>query len=368
MELRENRKKIVFITQSLERNGSEILLFNFINYIAGTYNVSVICYKRGSLISQLDPTVKVHILGLKQAKSLIQKISRRLRLQIYAPLVFWQHRRYMWYINTVILPLPVKYAAAHGIKFLLHVHELNKMYAFLSASQLRVALESPAVLIANSQITRAHLLAAGAKAPIPVIYPFIDIKLVLSYRNKEKKPTVEKTWVMSGSIDENKNPELLIKIASESQKNNLKYKYKWLYNSVSDDRLLATVQREVNSQNLPVKFIKSTNFDDYMRHFSSADGFILTSTSESFSIATLEALTLTLPLVINDCEGVKTIVDESVASIIELDSSVAKYLTAMKSELERGSAIASEKLEKASAFDASSNLLTWKNALSAFMD
>jgi hypothetical protein len=111
MKKREKKKSILFVTFSLAGTGSEILLFELINSIAERYKVSLICYQKGELIRALSPAVKIHILGLNSPKNLSQKIIKRLILFLKVPLVFWLYRNYKWYINTIVLPLPVKYAA-----------------------------------------------------------------------------------------------------------------------------------------------------------------------------------------------------------------------------------------------------------------
>jgi L-malate glycosyltransferase len=364
MKKRETKKSILFVTSSLEATGSEILLFELINSIAERYKVSLICYQKGELIRALSPAVKIHILGLNSPKNLAQKIIKRLILFLKVPLVFWLYRDYKWYINTIVLPLPVKHAAKNGIEFILHVHELNRMFYLLKSSELRYALDAPKLLIANSRLTKQDLIQAGASGNISVINPFIDLKKIDIF---QKVPyTVANpntTWLMSGSIDLNKNPELFVAIALACKSRGLNYQFIWLYNSISDPLLFDSVHYKTKQFDLPIEFVKPKNNEEYLRYFSKADGFLLTSTSESFSIVTLEALAFSLALVVNDCGGVNETLHSGVASIISLGSDAETYIQAMTVELSRAADIKMNKKEIAQAFDKKNILVEWEKLL-----
>ena len=359
MNKEKTKKNILFITSSLARTGSEILLFNFINFIAEKYTVSVICYTKGDLVDQLPTSVKVHILGLTQPLGLFQKIKRRLKIYITVPILLGSYKNSFWYINTMVLPTAVTYAVLYQVKFILHSHELNKMYHLLSAEQLKQALTQPLRIIANSEITKQQLIEAGAKKQILVINPFIDLHLVETFKRKQnKKATIN--WLMAGSIDQNKNPQLFLDIANEAKKSSLPYQFIWLYNTISDKALFLSIQQQVSMKHLPVKFVETGDYNNYLQQFSEADGFILTSRSESFSMATLEALALSLQVVVSDCGGVREIANEKIASFVVPDCSAATFIEATKFELGRTGLQFDEKRDIVSRFDKNNILNQWE--------
>ncbi|MBK6835113.1 MAG: glycosyltransferase [Bacteroidetes bacterium] len=57
--------------------------------------------------------------------------------------------------------------------------------------------------------------------------------------------------------------------------------------------------------------------DKYYDYLNCANGFVLTSQFESFSLVTLEALYLGLPVVANDCIGVKEILQEKYGFVVK---------------------------------------------------
>lgn len=353
------KKQIVFITQSLGNTGSEILLFHFINFLAQSHSVSVICFTKGAFITALDKRVELSIINYPSGPGVLKKVRRRFNLRFTIPGLFEKYKNHIWYINTIVLPLPVEFAVKNKIPFILHVHELNQMYGLLSDLQLRNALNQPRMLIANSEITKKHLLMAGAGKKIEVLRPFIDLKKVTSY--KSLKNTV---WAMAGSIDKNKNPALFLEIARASKARDLSHEFVWFYNSVNDNELFERVRSEVYKQSLPVDFVHTNGYDDYLDNFSKCTGLILTSTFESFSLVTLEAMALQMLLVLNDCGGVNEVVTSELASILPLNSSPEKYLDAMQKEMERLELTASGKTKQAEKFDKETTLKIWRDLIS----
>ncbi|PBQ33854.1 hypothetical protein CNR22_19390 [Sphingobacteriaceae bacterium] len=362
--MKSGKKHILFITPSLASTGSEVLLFHFINFIAKQYAVSVICFNHGNLISALDKSVKVHSLKIGNPATIPAKIIRRFKIHIALPFLLKRYKKHLWYVNTIILPIPVKYAVDNKIDFCLHVHELKHMYSVLSALQLDFALNKSTRLIANSKITKQHLIEAGSKKEIDVLPPFIDVDLIDSLKvEKETRQSAKTTWVMAGSIDRNKNPLLFIEIARETKKQNLPYNFVWLYNSKSEPDLFSEISAILKKEDLPVNFIQTQNYNDYIRKFSSCDGFLLTSSYESFSMATLEALALGLSLVVNDCGGVAEFLNNNLASIIALGSLPESYLKQMQFELQRAENNKSAKYALAMSFNKPQILENWEKLL-----
>lgn len=356
-------KHILFITPSLANTGSEILLFHYITFLSNRYSISVICYKHGSLISLLPQSVKVHVLNLNEPTNIFQQISRRFKFKVSFPFLLNRYKNYTWYINTIVLPFPVKYAIKHNIDFMLHVHELKHMYDLLSKEQLENALNNPILLIANSQITKEHLKNAGSKKDINVITPFIDLPFLKNIKAKENQEIADKfCWVMAGSIDENKNPKLFIEIAKFSASKDLPYKFVWFYNSISDALLFSKVKQELTYLT-NIEFVHTDNYNDYITHFSRGDGLLLTSTYESFSMVTLEALALNMAIVVNDCGGVREIIDENTASVVRNNSHLDFYINVMQKEVNRLEETKDLKRNSVTLFDKAVILSKWEKLM-----
>jgi len=360
--MKSEKKHILFITPSLASTGSEVLLFHFINFLADRYTISVICFNRGNLISSLNKSVEVHSLSLGDPTSVYGKILKRVKIHITLPFLLNRYKKYLWYINTITLPIPLKYAVDNGIDFFLHVHELKHMYNLLSKSQLNFALNKPARLIANSAITKQHLMQAGSSRSIDVLTPFIDVDLINSLKKNIPDSPVF-TWVMAGSIDKNKNPILFIDIAREARNKKLPYVFVWLYHSIGEQEVFSEITALQQKEDLHVKFFQTKDYKEYIGKFSSSNGFLLTSTYESFSMVTLEALTLGMPMVLNDCGGIDEFLNEDVASVIPKGSLPEVYLEQMDLELKRSETTRSEKNKIAKTFNKTRILDNWEQLL-----
>lgn len=364
LRMTSDKKNILFITPSLAATGSEMLLFQFITYLAPRYHITVITYTEGSLIKSLPKSVKVHVLHYSEAKSVFQKIKRRIKIHFSIPLLFSKYKKYNWYINTIILPFAVNYAISHKISYVLHCHELKQRYLHLKDSELRTMLDASKLVIANASLAKFQLEELGTTKQIAVINPFIDRDLIQTclptFAAAESKSG---SWTMAGSIDENKNPKLFLNIARESIKQGLSHTFCWLYTTISDEPLFNDIQKIIQEEQLPLKFIKTSNYLDYINHLALAKGLLLTSGYESFSLVSLECMTLGLPLVVNDCGGVNELLDNKLASIIPLNSNLNLYLEAMDKELQRVEETRLPKMEMAKRFDKKTILADWEKLM-----
>jgi glycosyltransferase involved in cell wall biosynthesis len=123
---------------------------------------------------------------------------------------------------------------------------------------------------------------------------------------------------MVGSIDENKNPKLFIDIAVELKKANCDFKLLWIGSSSSGPIGEMEYVNYAIEKGVSDTIIWKTNVnDDYLNYFNCADGFVLTSNLESFSLVTLEALLLGLPVVANNCVGVNEILNGEYGKVID---------------------------------------------------
>ena len=346
-----------------------MLLFQYICFISPRYNVSLICYKKGDLIAELPKTVAVYVINLGQATTFFGKLLRKCNKYFTLPYILAKFKKHIWYINTIVLPSSVKYAVQYQVDFILHVHELKHMYVFLTEQQLKMSLTKPTSIIANSRITKEHLLNAGSNIKMHIINPFIDLELINKFKLGENNFSSSNfCWLMAGTIDSNKNPELFISIAKHAHEHKLQYQFVWLYNSVSDNALFASLQLQLNKLGSYIRFIKTNHYEDYLLEINKANGLLLTSSHESFSILTIEALAMNLAIVVNDCGGVREIVSEKTATIIELNSHLDVYLDAMKKEAERLVLLTREKENIVRNFDKTRALMNWEHVMENYLN
>ena len=124
---------------------------------------------------------------------------------------------------------------------------------------------------------------------------------------------------MCGTLDDNKNPHLFLDIAKIAIEQMPHLKFMWI-GGTNNPEFLKQIKTRTTQLGLQDNVYWTGDVkDDFYPLFNCADGFLLTSLRESFSLVTLEALLLGLPVVANDCGGVSELLGKD-AGIIERTS------------------------------------------------
>jgi glycosyltransferase involved in cell wall biosynthesis len=319
----DNSSRITFFTPTLWPTGSEIVILNLLHQLPGSVQATVISKYKGELAEKLPSFIKYRYFYPKPGGNFITKSFKLLRKLFYIPFLLRSNAQSLWYINTIALPEVLLYAERNKIKTIVHVHELEHMFTHLSAEDSKRVFSYPSLLIANSQLTAAFLKSSGVNQPMEIIYPAIDTS-----RSKRdvKEYTVMRTslgiapesfvWVMSGTIDENKNTLLFIDTAAEILKSKPSAVFMWL-GKVTDPQYHSICMKRMQEAGISKSILWITpSHQDYWKYFNCADGFMLTSKAESFSVVTLEAMLLGLPVVSQDCGGVREVLGSEVGTIV----------------------------------------------------
>ncbi len=321
----KQHKPLTFFTPTLLQTGSEIVLVNLLMSLPSNFSYTLFSYYAGgNLWDKLRKDVPKNFLySNKVSSGLYQKIRHRFEKHLLLPLKLKRYRKSVWYINTIVLPEILYYAEKWKVTVVVHSHELEQMYRLLSAAQLKRLLTYPELIIANSQTSADVLIKLGRTKPINICYPAIDTSKLSpdepSYFLKRAElgfGIKTKLWVMCGTLDENKNPFLFLEIANIAVKQNTHLKFMWIGGTSNSEfiDLLKNKTIELGLENT-VFWAGEVN-EKYYSYFNCADGLLLTSRKESFSLVTLEALLLGIPVVANDCGGVSELL-RSDAGFIE---------------------------------------------------
>ena len=358
--------KITFFTQTLGRTGSEIALFNLLINLDSRFNATLITkYKITTLT--IPPPIKIDYLYLIPSKKLIDRILYRLLKMVKLA----KYKNSIWYVNTIVMPEIIEYAKKNKVRLILHVHELEQMYESLSSQQIQNIVSCPDLIIANSKASERVLNKYGRKDRIKICYPSIDTSLIkkhndirIEYRNHLNIKPEEFVWIMSGTLDENKNPILFIEIANELAKLNPNILFIWI-GQIQNRELEKICNQKVSSLGLnnKIKWIFNAG-SDYYNYFNCADGFVLTSKKESFSLVTIEALLFSLPIVAQDCEGVKEILQQDIGKIVKQKND-AEVMANEMLKFMNGEYIVNKELQtqRACEFDISIWATKWNNIL-----
>ncbi len=365
-------KQLTFLTPTMQRTGSEIVLFNLLSRIPDNYFFRLLSVYKGELLSYINKRHSTVFVHQKRPTGIFSKIGFKIKETFFVPWLLKASGKMTWYINTIVLWDYLEYAERHKVKVILHVHELEQIFALLSKEQLHRAVHYPDLIIANSNYTKQLVQQYGRTKPIELCYPAIDTKKIVSdseikktYRHKLNISDDAFVWAMCGTLDENKNPELFIDIAFELLKTKPNAIFLWI-GATSDDDFLHICESIAHQKNITDNIIWMDSVgEEYQNYFNCADGFVLTSKKESFSLVTLEALLLGFPVVTHDCGGVKEILREDVGTIVKEKNNVSQFAEAMIQFMDNGNTYDKTKgIIRAQEFDIS----IWSQKWNAILD
>ncbi len=331
----------------------------------------------GELDELLPKSVKqIFLFRSKPTRNFFSRIEHFIRRKYLIPSLLRKLSSSVWYINTIALDSILLAAEQLHVTCILHTYELEQMYAHLSPEKIKRIIEYPELIISNAEITTALLKSYGRKKDIVNFYPTLDTSLikrdVTAYQQKRTELGIEKEeflWVMSGTIDSNKDPLLFIEIASILKGKCKQARFMWIGGG-KDEKLKELCMRKVAEAGLEKSIIWTGHVaKEYKAYFNCADGFVLTSKIESFSLVTLEALLLGVPVVANDCGGVAEILQGTYGSLVggdnramDLTSEMEKYMdkTLLNDPLKQR--------QRAETFDIKNTAPSWNRILEKFFD
>ncbi len=332
----KQKKHIIFFSPTMQRTGSEIVLLNLLNHISDFFEASVISKYKGPLLHFIKNNIKTSYLYQKKSNDLLYRIIFRLKSIFIIPFILKNKKESSWYINTIVTPDILNFAIKYKVNVVLHVHELEQMFDLLNKEQLEQTIHYPDLIIANSEHTKQLIKQYGRTKSIELCYPAIDTKknksnrlIKENYRTQLNIPQDYFVWTMCGTLDLNKNPDLFIEIAAQLLKSKPNTIFLWI-GRANDQDFFDSVKNKTIQKNISDKiyWIDCAN-EDYLNYFNCADGFVLTSNKESFSLVTIEALLLGIPVVTHDCGGVKEILRDDIGIIVKEKNNVQYFVDAM---------------------------------------
>lgn len=300
------RKKILFITQHLGRTGSEMVLWYLLkNLDPAKYEISLLCKSQGEMYDALPHHINKHIMYKNSPKGLLRFYRRLVKLiginpiQHQLNIIQQKSKADVWFVNTVALPEIFEIDKPKKVKFVTYVHEFLYAFSEIQRNTLEKMICYSDVCIGCSDIVYNALLPIHDF--VEKQYSFIDtdtINVNTMVVNKLKEmhgisPT-DFTWVVSGGTKYMKGFDLVLPILDRFKDHNIKIL--WLGTELKNG--LTYYVKRIAEEKYPNKLIcvgaEDTNYYNYM---AIADGFLLLSREETFSLVMLEAAFLQIPIV-----------------------------------------------------------------------
>ena len=208
----KKKLQITFLTPTMKRTGSEIVLFNLISRIPDNLVFRLFSVYKGDLLRFIHKPHSTSYIHRNRPTNILSKIVFKLKNIFFVPKLLNSLKNSVWYINTIVLWDYLEFAEKNNIKVILHVHEMEQIFALLSKEQLQRAVYYPDLIIANSNYTMQLVKDYGRTKPIELCYPAIDTKAIVAdfsvkstYRSKLNISDNSFVWAMCGTLDDNKS-------------------------------------------------------------------------------------------------------------------------------------------------------------------
>lgn len=333
-------KRILFITQNMDRTGSEMVLWHLINNLDITqYSVYVFCLKKGSLYNSLPNHVQKNVI-YKASGLLKDKIWRTL-LKVFGknPLSYQLtaiHKKFQpdyWYVNTLAMPWIYPIANKISVKVVTHLHELLYAFTYNRGNEFQAMLQKSNTIIGCSDIVCKCIEDIG-HPDVRLQYSFIDENNINV--NKEKVEALKKqhgikledfVWIISGATSYMKGFDYMLRILEEFATVNVKFL--WIGKQF-DDGLNYYIGKVAKSKFNNKLIFAGAQSDDYFNYMSIGHGLLLLSREESFSMVAIEAAFLGIPTVGFDVGIMKSFIKEDMGGVVDDGNLKALIATMIK--------------------------------------
>lgn len=301
------KKRLLFITQDLARTGSEMVLWYLLNNLnKDQYSIYVLCMKKGELFDLLPDHIEKEVFyrsSSKWYKKVFRGILKALGRNPVATQVDRIMRHFkadIWYINTVVIPDVFEISRNYPVKVVTHIHELPGAFALIKGAALQSVFSYSDVCIGCSEIVCEKIADFGHQ-DIRLQNSFIDVATIQV--NTRRVAEIKKelgilpgdfAWVISGGASYMKGIDQVLPILEYFKEEPIKI----IWIGKQPDNGLDFYVQHVAELKYPGKlYFTGSLSEDYYNYMSVANGVLLLSREESFSLVVLEAAYLGIPIV-----------------------------------------------------------------------
>ena len=301
------KKRILFITQHLGRTGSEMVLWYLLkNLNSQEYDVSMFCIRKGELYDLLPDFIEKHVMYKHSPKWTDRAYRRIIKLFGIDPLhhqinkIQRSFKADIWYVNTVAVPEVFQIPRPDGVKIITHIHEYLNAFGDVRRQTLeRVFSYADAWIGCSEMVCKA--ISDLKDTNVYLQNSFIDTdtidtdsQKIHEIKNRLGIAPEDFVWVVSGGARYMKGLDYILPILAHFEDKNIKIL--WLGPRL--DNGLEFYVSNVVQKKYPDRLIFAGDLsDDYYNYMSVANGFLLLSREETFSLVMVEAAYLGIPLV-----------------------------------------------------------------------
>ncbi|PTS95131.1 hypothetical protein DBR11_21815 [Pedobacter sp. HMWF019] len=300
-------KKILFITPIFGRTGSEMILWYLLNHLdPKEYRIYLFSEQMGELLNKLPPHVKTAV-SYRNSKVWYLKLFRGILKMFGIHPVGYQLSRLqkkfkadLWYVNTITVPGSYGAAKKSNVKIVTHFHELLQAYNLIRYNNLKDVISISDVCIGCSEEVCDRVLDLGHR-DVRLQYSFIDaagIKPDLNRVGELRRDLGinpgDFVWIISGTISYMKGLDQIIPVLEHFKGQSVKII--WIGGKL-DTGLQYYAEQIVAEKYKNQLFFPGGQSADYYNYMELADGMLILSREESFSLVAVEAVYLGKPVV-----------------------------------------------------------------------
>lgn len=304
-----------------------VLWYLLRHYNREQFEVFLFSLKAGELLDQLPADVKFEA-GLDKPRKIKDRIRRAFfKLRRRSPTTHQLQKIQrsfnpdIWFINTIVVPKDIfKLADRLGVRVVTYFHELSSSYSLISASHLKLIIDSSRTLVGCSQAV-CHRLATFDHPDVRLQYSFIDPAFISVKKSRAEALRAELgiqrdefIWVVSGTAIYQKGFDAIAELLPLMK--NERCRILWMgktFDSGFDLYIKSFAQKFYPGIFIPL----GEQREDYYDYFSLANGCLMLSRVDSFPLVMLEAAHLGIPIVSFNSGGVKEFVQRGMGSVID---------------------------------------------------
>jgi glycosyltransferase involved in cell wall biosynthesis len=321
------KKKILFITLSFDRTGSEMVLWYLLNNLdSNKFTPYLFCLREGELYSQIPSAVQKSI-AYKGTKSWYKKAFRGMLKLVGIEPIGYQLKQIqskfkadLWYVNTILIPQAHSVAKELNINIATHIHELMFAYTLIKAQEFKNIIDYSTTTIGCSTLVCEKLKDIG-HPNIKLQNSFINEKII--HPNPIKIEEIKKelgitpadfVWVISGTVAYMKGLAYVLQLMEHFK--NEPVKIVWI-GGIQNNGLDYYIQT-VAAKKYPGKLIFTGSVNEfYYEYLSIASGLLLLSIEESFSLVMLEAAYIGIPILAFNTGMAKHFIKEGMGLVVD---------------------------------------------------
>ncbi len=303
------KKTILYIIDSLERGGAEVMLVASLKEVHYHYNIIIVTLKPGNAFTENELSHdKIYCLNMQGKKNILQSV-RKLKRIIKENKVHIVHATLYWSVIISRLACSKKIRQVFSLATIMtagiYRHKWYSVYTRLL--DMLTYKKEQAIVSPSQEALDDFDNSIGIKGRKKVLYNFVNDDFFKNEINYEMLPG-ELKLVAVGNLKDVKNYQLMINAFKLLQNKNVSL------HIYGEGPYRDSLQKQIDEFQLPIQLmgVHEKIFEILPRY----DVFVMCSLLEGFGISAAEAMTIGLPLLLSD---IKTLHEVSQGNALFFD-------------------------------------------------